>query len=147
MYWLNNLEKHSCFWSVWDRSWNSLLQKDLQHWARMPWSVVPWVVTSKQTSCGGERTRICVSDCWWWDWEECVPPAAVPQAGSAVRCLHMSSVLRSVSKVGIDWLILHKKGRLARVKRWIVLCPSFSSSLLCFWWRCFSLPALVLLYC
>lgn len=64
------------------------------------------MVSSMQTKYGGKRTYMCISDYWLWDWwarEESVAPAAVPQAGSAVRHLDMCSVLRSGREVGIGW--------------------------------------------
>lgn len=153
MYWLNNLEKHSYFWSVWDRAWNGFLWKDLQHWAGIPWSVVPEMVTSRQTKCGGKRIYICIYVFLTPEINEperrMSPPAAVPQAER--ECCEALTQVQCFKEWqgGGDWLILQKKEKTCQseeVNR--SLCSSFSSFfLLSFWGVCFSLPAVVLLYC
>lgn len=67
--------------------------------------------------------------------------------GSAVRLLRMFSIFRSGMEARIDWFCRKRENYCHSEKVNCSLCPSFSFSLLSFWWGCFSLPAVVLLYC
>lgn len=97
---------------------------------------------------------MCISGYWWWDWwarEESVAPAAVPQAGRAVRRLHVSSVLRSGREVAIDWFCRKREDLPEwRSKLFCVLpfpllcCVSDDGGFFYLLWSCFTVSIRIL---